>query len=176
MTNVDGAYCELGDLRTGDIATPSYTTREQYIVNAAEEIEAALGHIYVTPMVIDTTGHPEYRPSILFLKKVNWLLASGRLVLDVAAAGEMDNLHAYGKRMLDEAAGMITLLTSGELVLAGAEQIGGDEEKRPTGPMILNEDDESLVEGFYRRHRQNSFGFAEPYPFGPQKPLVPYGE
>lgn len=174
MANVVNAYCAEEDLRTGDIAVPSYTSRVQYIANAAEEIDAAIGHIYVTP--IEILDDPQYRPSVLFLKKLNWLLASGRLILDVAAAGEMDNLHAYGKRMLDEAAGMITLLTSEELVLAGAELINsGDEQAGFTGPYILNEDSESLVEGFYTRHRPNSFGFAEPYPYGPSPSVVPYG-
>lgn len=174
MVNVEGAYCEIGDLRTGDIAPPSYTTPEQYVITAAEEIDAAIGHIYVTPVVIDTTGHSEYRPSVLYLKKINWLLASGRMLLDVAAAGEMDNTHAYGRRMLDEALKMLHLLTSDELVLAGAVKIdSGDEQGSNSGPFILNEDSESLVEGFYK-NRRPSYGLAESWPFGPP-PVVPYG-
>ena len=88
MANVAGAYCGVEDMRTGDIAMPSNTSREQYVSAAAEEIDAALGHIYETPFVIEET--PVNRPTILFLKKLNWLLASGRFVLDVAAAGEHD--------------------------------------------------------------------------------------
>jgi hypothetical protein len=164
-------------LRTGDIAVPSYTSREQYIVNAAEEIDAAVGHLYVTPFDVDETV-PANRPSILFLKKLNWLLASGRFVLDVAAAGEMDNLHAYGKRMLDEAAAMLKYLTSEELVLVGATKIKSDDEQEGfTGPMISNEDSESLVEAFYRRQRPSLFGLGEPLPvLGRRPPVMPYGE
>lgn len=149
MPNVAGAYCAEEDLRTGDIATPSYTSKAQYIKNAAEEIEAALGHIYVTPFVIEETV--ANRPSILFLKKLNWLFASGRFVLDVAAAGEMDNLHAYGKRMLDEANLMLKALLSGEVVLAGAPLLNGDQQSGFTGPVIFNEDEVSLVSAFYER-------------------------
>lgn len=176
MPTPPGAYCATEDLRTGDIATPSYTSRDQYVTNAAEEIDAALGHLYVTPFVIDNAV-PTNRPSILFLKKINWLLASGRLILDVAAAGETDSLHAYGKRMLDEAMGMLGILKSGELVLTGAQKIESDtSDKDFTGPVIHNEDAKSLVEGFYTQRQRPAFGVAESYPFGYPMPVVPYGK
>lgn len=166
MPEVAGAYCATEDIRKGDIAVPSYTSLSDYVSGAAEEIDAAIGHLYVTPIVIDDIV-PANRPSILFLKKLNWLLASGRLVLDIAAAGEMDNLHAYGKRMLDEAAAMLKLLTSEELVLTGAMQVDTGEEENFTGPMILNEDPVSLVEQFYTNHN--------PYSGIAFKPADPYG-
>lgn len=174
MANVEGAYCATDDLRTGDIATPSYTSKEQYILNAAEEIEAALGHLYITPMVIPDL--PVNRPSVLFLKKLNWLLASGRLILDVAAAGESDNLHAYGKRMLDEATVMLLKLTTEEIVLIGVPPIEVDPHEQGdfTGPAIFNEDPDSLVEDFYRRQRPG-FSLSESYPFGYKAPVTPYG-
>jgi len=175
VANVEGAYCAVEDMRTGDIALPSNTSREQYIKNAAEEIDAAIGHIYVTPLEIEAT--PKNRPTILFLKKLNWLLASGRFVLDVAAAGEMDNLHALGKRYLDEANGMLALLTSSELVLEGApKHSDGDasSEGNWSGPMIFNEDSESLVEGFYTNRRPYA-GLGESLPIAFPPSVVPYG-
>ena len=174
MPAVPGAYCATEDLRTGDLAFPSYSTPAQYVANAAEEIDAAIGHIYMTPVQIDS-GVAANRPSLLFLKKLNWLLASGRLILDVAAAGEQTALNAYGKRMLDEAALMLKALTSGELVLAGATQVDGDSSKNPTGPMIHNEDPESLVEAFYRRQRP-AIGLGESVPaIVYPAPVMPYG-
>lgn len=168
MANVTLAYCALEDLRIGDLSTPTYTSPEQYIVNAAEEIDIALGHIYVTPFAVEEI--PENRPTLLFLKKVNWLLASGRLILDVAAAGESDNLHAYGKRMLDEANAMLKTLTrpNDPLVLVGAVLLPSSQ-PAPVGPIILNEDPESLVETFYREMRPSRF----PRPF---RQVTPYGE
>lgn len=171
MANVEGAYCATEDMRTGDIALPSGTSREQYVKAAAEEIDAALGHLYVTPFVIEET--PVNRPTILFLKKLNWLLASGRFVLDVAAAGEQDNLHALGKRYLDEALVMLKVVTSGDLMLTGAEKIDSGEH-RASGPIILNEDPFSLVESFYTRGR-TPFDFGESYPIGYLSPAAPYG-
>ena len=172
MPNVAGAYCAESDLRTGDLAVPSYTTKAQYIQGAAEEIDGALGHLYVTPFVIEETA--QNRPTILFLKKLNWLLASGRFILDVAAAGESDNLHALGKRYLDEAAGMLAVVKSGDLVLAGAEQIDSDDQKDATGPMIHNEDPESLVQAFYTGRRPYA-GLGEPLPIAYPSPVMPYG-
>lgn len=158
-------------MRTGDIALPMTTTREQYIQAAAEEIDAALGHIYVTPFEI--ADEPKNRPTILFLKKLNWLLASGRFIFDVAAAGEADNLHALGKRYLDEANAMISAVTTGALSLTGATRVDSGETK-PSGPIILNEDPVSLVETFYTRGRY-PYGFGESVPIGYMNPAAPYG-
>jgi hypothetical protein len=172
VANVDGAYCAEEDLRTGDIAEPSYTSRVQYIKNAAEEIDTALGHLYVTPLNIDPDA--KYRPARLYVKKINWLLASGRMLTDVAAAGEMDNLHAYGKRLLDEAQVMLNQLVSGEVFLAGAELIEPDPDaaKDWTGPAIFNEDPVSLVQQFYEGRSPYNLGVPGMYPM----PYVrPYG-
>jgi len=157
MANVADAYCALTDLRTGDLAPPSYQTKEQYIKLAAEEIEAALGHVYVTPFVIASSN--ENRPTILILKKLNWLIASGRFILDVAAVGEQDNLNAYGKRMLDEAYAILKRLANLDPILVGAELIdNGDDGDSVTGPMIHNEDDTSLVGDFYKDFTTIGYG------------------
>lgn len=171
MPNVAGAYCAVEDMRTGDIAVPSYTTVAQYISNAAEEIDAALGHLYVTPILIDPAP-PANRPSILYLKKLNWLLASGRMISDVAAAGESDNLNAYAKRLLDEAAEMMEYLKNGKYVMVGAEQIESPDTENWTGPLVQNEDSQSLVEQFYVLQRPSPF-YLPPIP--PQyPPVIPY--
>lgn len=171
MANVDGAYCATEDLRVGDIPAPMGRTAEQYIKGAAEEIDAALGHLYVTPFVIDDT-EPKNRPTILFLKKVNWLLASARYVLDAAVAGEQATLNAYGLGMLKEATAMLKTVIGEELVLTGAEMIDNsdpDAQKPFTGPAIFNEDPESLVQGFYSQINQNPFlpfRAVPPQPYG----------
>lgn len=172
MPNVAGAYCAVEDMRTGDIAVPSYTTKAQYITNAAEEIDAAIGHLYVTPVVID--ADPAHRPSILFLKKINWLLASGRMISDIAAAGESDNLNAYAKRLLDEACEMLEMLTSGKYVMSGAAQIESGDAENWTGPGIHNEDSVSMVEQFYTLRRPSPLYLPPLPPTYP--PIVPYDE
>lgn len=152
MPVVVGAYCELGDLRKGDLPLPGFMgDGTSFVVGAAEEIEAALGHIYVTPFNVGA-GTDLTRPSILTLKKINWLIASGRLVLDLAASGENNDLHSYGKRMLEEGLLMLAQLAAGEMVLDGAPTPATEDpelEPSPTGPVIYNEDSESLVKSFY---------------------------
>lgn len=169
MANVAGAYCALEDLRIGDLPSPTLTTKEQYIVGAAEEIDAALGHLYVTPIVIDDAP-PENRPSILCLKKINWLLASGRAISDMAIAGEADNLHALAKQYLLEASKMLEDLVRRDYILTGVELIETGEDAAFNGPAIFNEDAESLVTQFYTGQRPTCYPKIVPlYP-----PIVPY--
>ena len=131
---------------------------------AAEQIDSMIGHIYVTP--VDILVPPsENRPSQLLLKHINLLMASGRMILDMAAGGEDNDLHAYGQRLLEEALNMLAKIVKGEIQLTGADRI--EEAKSPTGPTISNEDAVSLVEQFYEQHRPNTcralFQVSAPY-------------
>lgn len=147
----DGAYCTVGDLRTGDIRLPAYVDRTQRVKGAAEEIDIAIGHIYKTPISFGPLPIPlASRPSQLALKKINWLIASGRILLDVAAASEDTTNHAYGMGMLKEGLAMLEKIRNGDVLLVGAQKIEGEEENPSfTGPVIMQEDPVSLVESFY---------------------------
>lgn len=164
MPTNPGVYAAVTDLRKGDIPLPSYMgDGSSYINEAADEIDAQLGHIYVTPLVIEATA--ANRPSILLLKKINWLLASGRLILDMAAASESTALHSYGNSMLKEGLTLLAQIGTGDIVLAGATRIdSGDTEKSFTGPAIFNEDPSSLVQDFYDSHNPNKWPIGEPLP------------
>jgi hypothetical protein len=175
MPNVTGAYCALTDLRLGDIPLPTVTTKDQYITGAAQEIDAALGHLYVTPLDLDEAD-PAQRPAALFIRKLNWLLASSRAIFDVAIAGEADNLHALARQYFNEVSAMIEQLLTGKYVMVGAPLLADasstDGTAPPTGPMIFNEDPNSLLEEFYRNNRPT-------WPFLPRvpvlyPPIVPY--
>lgn len=159
------AYSTKADLRIGDIRLPArFGDGSAFVEEAADEIDAQLGHIYVTPFVIDAAV-AKNRPAILLLKKINNLIASGRLVLDMAASSEDQTLHAYGASMLKEGLKLLAMIQSREILLTGAELIPNSEGKNdPTGPMIYNEDAESLVQGFYAPSGLTLL--AEPYPAG----------
>lgn len=167
---VERAYCRVSDLRTGDIRLPAYISKEQRIQAAAEEIDIALGHLYVTPITFPLAdAHPEQRPSVLAVKKMNWLIASGRLILDLAAASEDATQHAYGMGMLKEGLEMLKAFATGKPKLDGAVVIPEPEgNKNFTGPVIHNEDPVSLVESFYAP--RDIFGQRQgagiPYGFG----------
>ena len=169
MPVVEGAYCEVSDLQLGDIAYPSYLgTKEARIKKAAEEIDIAIGSVYVTPIEVpdDAEIPPEHRPAYLTLKKVNWLIASGRIILNMAAAGEADNLHAFGHMMLKEGLTILTGIAAGDIQLPGIEKHEPDPDQEVyTGPRIYNEDPESLVEAFYKG-RDPYFGAPLPTAYG----------
>lgn len=163
-----GTYADVSDLRKGDIPLPSYMgDGSDYINSAAEEIDAQLGHIYVTPIEIDAAV-PLNRPAILLLKKMNWLIASGRLILNLATAGEQPSLHSYGLRMLNEGLALLEQVADGKIVLTGATVIdtGSADPESFSGPKIINEDSSSLVEGFY--------DFVDPTRLV-VTPILPYG-
>lgn len=149
------AYCSKTDLLTGDIPLAGkYGDGTSFVNLAADEIDAQIGHIYVTPVVFDESDPQKaakVRPAKLLLKKINTLLASGRIILDQAAGGEDDNLHAYGKSMVDEALVLLSGLMAGKIVLTDAPIIEGTETKA-NGPSIAQADPYSLVEGFYVRY------------------------
>jgi hypothetical protein len=148
-----GVYCGLEDLLKGDLDLPRYMGDGSQFVNmAAEDIDSHLGHIYVTPIEVADT--PANRPTTLMLKRINRLLASGRILLDIATASESSDLHAYGRALVKEAMDLLEKIAAGEIVLAGAERI--DDVVNPdgenfSGPAIKNEDSYSLVQSFYDR-------------------------
>lgn len=155
-------YAEVTDLKYGDLRLPAYLSPTEYLSSAAEEIDASLGHLIETP--IDVPDTAENRPTILLLKKINWLIASGRLVLQLAASGEDRALHAYGKRMLDEGLQYLSMIVDGNIILQGVTWFEGAQD--PTGPSIHNEDDVSLVEEFYLNGQRGPF-LGESLPIDP---------
>lgn len=162
------AYCTKDDLLIGDIPlAPKYGDGTQFVQMAADEIDSQLGHLYVTPIEVEDL--PANRPTTLLLKKTNQLLASGRLILDMAAGGEDRELQQYGLSMLNEALGIIKAIQDGKIKLTGAEPAEDVADDENTGPSIVNEDPYSLVEGFYQKYSTPSF-------IGAGLPLKPYGD
>lgn len=169
MSLAEGVYCALTDLLKGDLELPRYMGDGSSFVNlAAEDIDARIGHMYITPVAI-SDSEPKNRPSKLLLKRINALLASGRMLLDIATAGESTDLHAYGRSLVKEALDLLEKIVSGEMILRGAETIDEDsDDKNFTGPVITNEDPISMVEAFYKNHNPLTG------PMYPQ-PISPYG-
>lgn len=171
------AYCTKDDLLTGDIPLAGkYGDGTSFVDMAADEIDAQIGHIYVTPVEFDEST-PEKaalaRPAKLLLKKINRLLASGRIILDMAAGGEDDSLHAYGNSMWREGVNLLNQISSGKIVLAGAPLLAADATEDPnTGPSIHQDDPYSMVEGFYARFGS---GHSVPLP-GRVLPMRPYDD
>lgn len=163
-------YCSPEDLLTGDVPLAGkYGNGTSFCHFAADEIDAQIGHIYETPIQLDDT--PANRPARLLLKKINILLASGRIILDMAAGGEDDSLHSYGRSMVREGLDLLRLLSTEKIEIPGAVRIETGEV--PDGaPRLVNDDPYSLVEGFYSRF---GGGHSVPLP-GRVLPMRPYDD
>ncbi len=162
------AYCAKTDLLTGDIPLAGkYGDGTAFVNLAADEIDGQIGHIYRTPVVFDESTQEKIdrvRPAKLLLKKINTLLASGRIILDMAAGGEDRQLHAYGKSMLDEALMLLNMITSGKIQLTDAPVLTEDASNPNTSVSIVQEDPYSLVESFYTSRQGISPIGARPVP------------
>lgn len=155
------AYCAVSDLLLGKIPTPAALDPAKYVQDAADEIDSKIGHLYETP--IDLTellvpppvplvdgGLKVSRPTRLLLKRINAHLASGRLLLAVAAPEEQRQLHAYAWSLVKEATAALDLIAAGDISLDGVDPINTTE--GPVAkPLISNLDAESNVESFYDR-------------------------
>lgn len=145
------SYCETTELLVGDIPLPKGLRPQQYVDSAANEIDMSIGFIYETPVNI-AEDSPVVRPARLLLKETCIKLASGRLILAMSTVAQRTELHAYGRRLVDEALAIIRQIASGEIILTGAARVETEDPTSDfTGPQIHNVDAESNVEAFYDR-------------------------
>lgn len=173
------AYCTKDDLLIGDIPLAAkYGDGSSFVNLAADEIDGEIGHRYETPVEFDETT-PEAvkrsRPSKLLLKKINLLLASGRIILDMAAAGEDRQLQQYGASMWKEAVELLEKICDGKVMLMGAPLLGGDtdDQNDNTRVSIHQDDPYSLVQNFYDRYSTPLYPYVPTYP-GQMPPARPY--
>jgi hypothetical protein len=170
------AYCAKEDLLTGDIPLAGkYGDGTSFVNFAADEIDAQIGHVYVTPIVYANPLDPKSKPAQLLLKKINILLASGRIILDMAAGSEDNNLHAYGNSMLREGINLLKMISSGQIDLYGATRVNApDVVPDNTAVSVIQDDPYSLVESFYSSYSRPAWSFPPPAPIEPYgDPVVP---
>lgn len=142
-------YCDESDLLIGDITLGVAYSRAEFIAAAADEMDSRIGVRYVLPLpaveqLNTVTG--------LILKRINAQLASGRLIMSVASAGEDDSLHAYGKYLVDQAMDDLLRIERGDIILRMSDDSIVDEvgaASAPDGPIITNRDEQSGVDTFY---------------------------
>jgi hypothetical protein len=145
-------YCTVEDLLVGDMRLPAGLRPQQYVDSATNEVDMNIGFLYVTPIDV-TESSAVIRPVRLLLSETTKKLASGRLILAMSTAGQRTELHAYGKRLVDEALATLKQIVSGEITLLGVPILDpdGDGDTEFSGPQIANLDAESNVEAFYDR-------------------------
>lgn len=144
-------YSTTDDMLTGNIPAPAagLLSPAKFVNDAADEIDAAIGHIYQTPVDMTEEGGVS-RPARLVLKRISNFLASGRYMMAAAAGSQLTEIHAYALKLVEDATASLDAIARGDVVLEGAVRLG-DQEESFTGPQIYNEDTESNVEAFYNR-------------------------
>jgi len=140
------AYSGIDDLLIGDLLIPDSFSKEKFIGDAADEIDARLGYVYVLPLTQDGTA-PLPDHELKLLKLISNKMASGRLILALDVAGEDTALHAYGYRLVTEANNDLMALANGAADLTAVRRpVGGT--VRDMAPAIVNHDEESAVDMF----------------------------
>lgn len=143
------AYAIEEDLLVGSIPLPTYLDATKLLQDASDEVDSYVGSIYTTPLDLSEQS-PMTRPARLLVKRITTHIATGRMILATAAAGEDDRLHQYGASLLKEGLDALKMIASGDVVLEGADKTQSAETSAHT-PLIYNVDSESNVEAFYDR-------------------------
>lgn len=141
-------YCTTTDLLIGDIQLSSTLSKESFVRDAADEMNARLGFVYILPI----TGIPAHATTLL--KMINARLASGRLLMSIAAPAEDDGVHRYGEWLIKQAYDDLYAICNGQIILGGAVPAI---DPNPNSAMISNHDEESAFEMY-----ENSFYRGQP--------------
>lgn len=133
------AYCKPTDLLIGDVTLSGAMSRESFVNDAADEMDARIGFVYVLPLA-GLAPH-----AVVLLKMINARLASGRLLMSMSSVSENHDVHRYGEWLIKEAYADLTNICNQTINLVGAVLIA---DPTPNVATIYNRDEESAVEVF----------------------------
>lgn len=167
------AYSEESDLFTliKQLEFPTGYDFQGVIDSAAEEIDSKLGWVYKLPLrktgTLDTSVTPESWKDLpthqkLLLKQMNNKLAAGRLILQIAIPDEENGLHAYGLSLVREAKAELNVLANETVMLDATLASAQTEEATARMPGVHNEDDESMLAGFYNTTMRDEPWYSRP--------------
>lgn len=141
-------YSEVADMLTGPIPLPRSLDPEKYVQDAADEIDTQLGFVYETPIAPEEGSSALPKPVSLLLKRINNLIASGRVIMAAAGPTQDSAVNAYGRSLVTEGQAALASIARGAIVLEGAKRLP-DEGLETTGPRISNAEVGSNVDAFY---------------------------
>lgn len=139
------AYSEVNDLLLGDMTISSAVDKQAFITDASDEIDSKIGVRYVTPLTLTSLADHSRK----LIKRISNHLASARLLMAVASAGEDNQVQAYALFLLKGAESDLCAIAEGQLDLVGATPQDTFTESG-NGPSITNFDQDSAVDTFYR--------------------------
>lgn len=144
MARTGAVYSAEEDLLIGDLPLGSAYPPLKFLEAASDEIDSYLGRVYEVP--IDTTVSETVR---LTVKRINNWLASGRLIMSAATAGQDNELHAYGWSLVQQAMDEIRMIMDGSLTLPGLDMVDTSNIADGSGPIVTNKESASQVDSFY---------------------------
>ncbi|HFC76728.1 MAG TPA: hypothetical protein ENJ27_00670, partial [Candidatus Moranbacteria bacterium] len=103
-------------LKISHIKIPSGLSIDDFRDEAYNEINAEIRGLYVVPVDSDDETDMGY------LKVIEQNLAAGKLLLDVATANEIEQLHSYASFLIDKATKNLSKIIDQKIVLSGAER------------------------------------------------------
>lgn len=137
------AYSTDDELLIGNLTLGPSTDKHSYVCAAFREINSRIGYLYVLPL----PSPPDLaEASALVLNKINNFIASGRLIMALAAGAERENIHAYGLSLVRDGYYELGLILDGTLPLIGA--VPTDDSDGSRSPGVSNRDTVSAVEAF----------------------------
>lgn len=155
-------YCTTSDLLLGDLQLGSKVDPDEWIAKAVDEIDSHVGLRYETPL----TGLA--RASELRIKRICAQLTSGRLLL--ALDNGTDDLHAYGRDLVQQALAEVLAIENGLLDLIGATTVDVaeiDEAASSRGPSVTNVDAYCATEAYEAHVHGDPFSVVVPEPWRP---------
>ena len=147
------AYCQPEDINVGNLMLPEGESRLPFISEASEEIDAKLGWLYATPINVELLKYHEQ----MLLKTICRKIATGRMVTTLAIPEESGGLNAYGLRMIQEGLDELHIIACGDVPLSaqradyvedGGTDTSGIGAEGSRTPSVINQDSESLINGF----------------------------
>lgn len=140
-------YCSVDEMTLGDVRMDE-SIKRQYIEKASDEIDSHLAEIYVTPLPYSTADSGQLRRTSLVLNQVCIGLATGRAILGQAGSKQSDQVHAYGRWLVERALKSLQRIVDGEITLEGTGVLKVDKSNKVSGPLVSNMF-ESQVARFY---------------------------
>ena len=138
------------------VRLPPEITLADAISLASDEMDGQLGYRYVVPIPVSASD-PAKAYGTQLLKTICSQLTAGRIIVSVAAGGEKNKTHDYGRYLIERSLYTLCEIKDGKLNISFATE-NTDEQARKQGPMMApGADAFSLVDQYYQNMEPQGF-------------------
>lgn len=145
------------------VRLPPEVSMTDAISLGSDEMDSQLGYRYIVPIPVSNSD-PAKAYGTQLLKTICSQLTAGRIIVSVAAGGEKNKTHDYGRYLIDHALDLLCQIKEGKLNISFATE-NTDEQSRKQGPMMAPGGDRySLVDQYYQNMEPQGFMPCRPVP------------